>query len=228
VVNPVIVALDMPTLEEAQGLAGSLVEVVGGFKVGMELLMAAGPVAIESIAAMGLPVFADAKLHDIPNTVRRAASRIKAAGARWVTVHAAGGRQMMEAALAGMGGEGVLGVTMLTSLRQADLESIGVPALASDYVVGLSSLAAEAGAEGVICSPEEIRWVKAKEPSLQVFTPGVRPETAAVDDQKRVASPERARADGADYLVIGRPITRARSPVEAARQITAAIGPFES
>lgn len=225
--NPVIVALDVPTLEEAEGLASSLLEVVGGFKVGMELLMSAGPAAIESIAAVGLPVFADAKLHDIPNTVQRAASLIKAAGARWVTVHASGGRTMIEAAVEGMEGQGVLGVTMLTSLDQTDLDSIGVSAAASYYVVGLSSLAADAGAEGVICSPEEIRTVKAKEPSLQVFTPGVRPETSAVDDQKRVATPERARADGADYLVIGRPITHSPDPPEAARQITAAIDRFE-
>jgi orotidine-5'-phosphate decarboxylase len=228
VVNPIIVALDVSTLEEAEEMARSLVEEVGGFKVGMELLMAAGPEAIESIASLGLPVFADAKLHDIPNTVQRAVSRIKRAGARWVTAHAAGGREMLEAAMSGMGGAGVLGVTMLTSMDQTDLESIGVAALASDYVVGLASLAADAGAEGVICSPEEIRRVKAKEPSLQVFTPGVRPETSAVDDQKRVATPEEARADGADYLVIGRPIIRAPSPIEAARQITASISPFES
>jgi orotidine-5'-phosphate decarboxylase len=227
-VNPIIVALDVPTLEEAEKLAGSLVDEVGGFKVGMELLMAAGPVPIQRIAAMGHPVFVDAKLHDIPNTTQRAASRVKAAGARWVTVHASGGREMMEAAVAGMGGDGVLGVTMLTSLGQADLASIGVPSMASDYVVSLSSLAAQAGAEGVVCSAEEIRRVKDKEPTLQFFVPGVRPETSADDDQKRVATPEKARADGADYLVIGRPITRARDPVEAARQIGAAIGRFES
>jgi orotidine-5'-phosphate decarboxylase len=227
VVNPIIVALDVPTLEEAKTLARSLVVEVGGFKVGMELLMGAGHAAVETIATLGKPVFVDAKLHDIPNTVERAATRIKAAGARWVTVHAPGGKDMMEAAVAGMDGEGVLAVTMLTSLSQADLESIGVPTLASDHVVALASLAADSGTEGVVCSPEEIRRVKDKEPSLVVFTPGVRPAASDVEDQKRVATPEQARSDGADFLVIGRPITRAADPVTAARDIATAIRRFE-
>ena len=222
--NPIIVALDVPTLDEAIALADSLVDEVGGFKVGMELMMGEGPAAIENIAAKGSPVFVDAKLHDIPNTVERAATRIKAAGARWVTVHASGGEDMMEAAVRGMGGTGVLAVTMLTSLSQADLESTGVPALASDHVVSLASLAAGSGTEGVVCSPEEVGRVKDKEPSLILFTPGVRPASSEHDDQKRVATPERARADGADFLVIGRPITRATNPVTAARKIAAAIG----
>lgn len=225
--NPIIVALDLPGLEEAKTLARSLVDEVGGFKVGMELLMGAGPAAVGAIATLGKPVFVDAKLHDIPNTVERAATRIKSAGARWVTVHAAGGKDMMEAAVEGMGGDGVLAVTMLTSLSQVDLESIGVPALASDYVVTLASLAADSGTEGVVCSHEEIRRVKDKEPSLAVFTPGLRPVASDVDDQKRVASPEQARSDGADFLVIGRPITRAADPVTAARNIATAIGRFE-
>jgi len=227
-VNPIIVALDLPRLEEAKTLARSLVDDVGGFKVGMELLMGAGPAAIEAIATLGKPVFVDAKLHDIPNTVERAATRIKSAGARWVTVHATGGEEMMQAAVEGMGGDGVLAITMLTSLSQADLESIGVPALASDYVVALASLAADSRAEGVVCSAEEIRRVKDKEPSLAVFTPGLRPAASDIDDQKRVATPEQARADGANFLVIGRPITRAADPVTAVRNIASAIGRFES
>jgi orotidine-5'-phosphate decarboxylase len=224
VVNPIIVALDVPTMGEAIALADSLVDEVGGFKVGMELMMGEGPAAIETIAARGSPVFVDAKLHDIPNTVERAATRIKGAGARWVTVHASGGEGMMQAAVRGMGGSGVLAVTMLTSLSQADLESTGVPAPASDHVVSLASLAAGSGTEGVVCSPEEVGRVKDKEPSLFVFTPGVRPASSEHDDQKRVATPERAIADGADFLVIGRPITRAANPVAAAREIAAAIG----
>jgi len=226
-VNPIIVALDLPGLEEAKTLARSLVDEVGGFKVGMELLMGAGSAAVGAIATLGKPVFVDAKLHDIPNTVERAATRIKSAGARWVTVHATGGKKMMEAAVEGMGGDGVLAVTMLTSLSQVDLESIGVPALASDYVVSLASLAADSGTEGVVCSPEEIRRVKDKEPSLAVFTPGLRPAASDVDDQKRVATPEQARSDGADFLVIGRPVTRAADPVTAVRNIATAIGRFE-
>jgi orotidine-5'-phosphate decarboxylase len=226
-VNPLIVALDVPNLGEAVTLARSLQDEVGGFKVGMELLMGAGPEAIETIAAMDRPVFVDAKLHDIPNTVERAARRIRAAGARWVTVHASGGREMMDAAVSGMEGNGVLAVTMLTSLSQSDLESIGVSRLGTNYVVSLASLAADAKTEGVVCSPVEIRKVKDKEPTLLVFAPGVRPATSGADDQKRVATPEQARADGADFLVIGRPITRAGDPVAAARDIATAIGLFE-
>lgn len=223
--NPVLVALDVPTLDEARHLARDLVDHVGGFKVGMELLMGSGPRAIEAIAGIGKPVFADAKLHDIPNTVERAASRVSSAGARWVTVHAAGGQQMMEAARVGMGGQGVLAVTMLTSLSSSDLAGLGIGDLADGYVTRLAKIASAAGAEGVVCSPGEIRNVKESQPGLKVFTPGVRPGGSPADDQKRVATPEAARADGADFLVIGRPITQAPDPAAAAREIAGAISP---
>lgn len=224
--NRILVALDLPELDEARELARSLADEVGGFKVGMELLMGAGPEAIETIAGLGRPVFADAKLHDIPNTVGRAAGRIKDAGARWVTVHAAGGQEMIAAATEGMGGEGVLAVTMLTSLVPSDLAEIGVNLDAEDYVTGLAVIAASSGAEGIVCSPAEISAVKAKEPGLKIFTPGVRPTGSPTDDQRRVATPERARADGADYLVVGRPITRSEDPAGVARQIAASIAAF--
>ncbi|HJS71968.1 MAG TPA: orotidine-5'-phosphate decarboxylase [Acidimicrobiia bacterium] len=222
-VNPVIVALDVSGLDEALELAGRLHEEVGGFKVGMELLMASGPVAIASIGDLGRPVFVDAKLHDIPNTVERAAARIRAAGARWVTIHASGGKEMAQAAVSGMQGEGVLAVTMLTSLGEEDLAGIGVNTGLTEYVTGMAGLAAAAGVEGVVCSPGEIREVKSAQPGLKVFTPGVRPEDSTRDDQKRVATPGGAVADGADYLVIGRPITRAPDPVAAAREIVASL-----
>lgn len=224
-VTRVLVALDVPALEDAEGLARRLGDAVDGFKVGMELLMGSGPTAIEAIAATGKPVFVDAKLHDIPNTVGRAANRIKAAGARWVTVHASGGAEMIAAATAGMGGQGVLAVTMLTSLSEADLGDIGVNASPSSYVRNLAGLSHRAGVEGVVCSPGEIAVVKGAHPDLKVFTPGIRPEGVSSDDQKRVATPERAVADGADYLVIGRPITRSDDPVDAARRITASLEP---
>ena len=223
-VTRVLVALDVPALEEAEGLARRLGETVDGFKVGMELLMASGPAAIEVIAAIGKPVFADAKLHDIPNTVGRAATRIKAAGARWLTVHASGGREMIAAATTGMGGQGVLGVTMLTSLSESDLGDIGVEVSPTSYVRDMAGLSFRAGAEGVVCSPREIAIVKRAHPGLKVFSPGIRPEGSANHDQKRVATPERAVSDGADYLVIGRPITRSDDPVGAARRITASLG----
>jgi orotidine-5'-phosphate decarboxylase len=222
-VNPIIVALDFPTLAEAEAMAGRLADEVGGFKVGMELLMSAGPTAIETIAALGRPVFADAKLHDIPNTVERSARRIKDAGARWVTIHAAGGVEMAEAAARGMEGEGVLAVTLLTSLSAQDLPAIGVTTELGEYVSRLAAIGQEAGVEGLVCSPSEIGLVKRVQPGLKVFTPGVRPQESTTDDQKRVATPERAVADGADYLVIGRPITRAPDPVAATREIVASI-----
>jgi orotidine-5'-phosphate decarboxylase len=168
-------------------------------------------------------VFADAKLHDIPNTVERSARRIREAGARWVTIHAAGGVEMAQAAVSGMGGEGVLAVTLLTSLGAEDLPSIGVTAGVAEYVSTMASIGHAAGVEGVVCSPGEIGLVKRAQPGLKVFTPGVRPLESTRDDQKRVATPERAIADGADYLVIGRPITRAQDPVGSTREIVASI-----
>lgn len=222
-VNPIIVALDVPSLEEATRLAELLRGEVGGFKVGMELLMGAGPRAIESVAALGSPVFVDAKLHDIPNTVERAAARIKDAGARWVTVHASGGRDMIEAANAGMGNRGVLAVTVLTSLADDDLSELGIGDTLSGQVLRMAQLGAAASVEGVVCSPDEVRAVKQGGWGLKVFTPGVRPSVTSTDDQKRTATPEEAIIDGADHLVIGRPITRADDPMESARKIAASI-----
>lgn len=226
-VNRIIVALDVPTLDEANRLATDLAPVVGGFKVGMELLMGVGPLAIETIAVHDKPVFVDAKLHDIPNTVERAAAQIRAAGARWVTAHAGGGIDMIHAANTAMGGTGVLVVTMLTSLSASDLPTVGIDAGIEDHVVDMARLAAKASAEGVVCSPAEVRAVKMAEPGLDVFTPGVRPGTSKNDDQKRVATPEAARADGADYLVVGRPITGSADPVVSAREIASSIAAFD-
>lgn len=219
----VLVALDVPSLGQAEALASDLLDVVDGFKVGMELLMASGPTAIESISSLGKPVFADAKLHDIPNTVERAAGRIRAAGARWVTAHAAGGEEMISAANSGMEGEGVLGVTMLTSLSAGDLAATLVDATPADYVAVMASLSSQAGAEGVICSPAEIATVRHRTPGMKVFTPGVRLRDESSDDQRRVDTPEKAAAKGADYLVIGRPITRAEHPAAKAREIVASV-----
>jgi orotidine-5'-phosphate decarboxylase len=222
-VNPIIVALDMADLDDATRLAKELRDEVGGFKVGLELLTSAGPVAITTLADIGAPVFADVKLHDIPNTVGRAAARIASAGARWITVHGAGGIEMIEAANQGMGGSGVLVVTVLTSLSDDDLVSVGVSDSVSAQVNRLSSLAGRAGAEGVVCSPHEVLSVREVSKTLVIFTPGVRPVDVGAHDQKRVATPEMALKAGADWLVIGRPITSARDPVSAAREIAASL-----
>lgn len=219
----IIVALDVPEIGRAADLAGNLVDVVDGFKVGLELIMGEGPAAISRIADYGLPVFADAKLHDIPNTVESATARLAAAGARWVTVHASGGTEMMEAAISGMGEQGVLAVTVLTSLDHEGLVSIGVGEGMLEQVLRLVELGVSAGVEGVVSSPNEASPIKSRHPELLLFTPGVRPAGAGRDDQSRVTTPAEASKAGADYLVVGRPITRAPDPGEAAREIASSI-----
>lgn len=204
-------------------MAGQVSDHVAGFKVGLELLTGVGPRAIEAIADLGKPVFADAKLHDIPNTVEGATARLAAAGARWVTIHASGGAEMIEAAITGMDGQGVLAVTVLTSLDDEGLVSIGVREGMLEQVLRLVELSASAGVEGVVSSPHEATTIKSSHPELLLFTPGVRPTGALRDDQSRVTTPAEALEAGADYLVIGRPITRAPDPGVAAREIASSI-----
>lgn len=222
-VSPVLVALDFSELGRALSVARQVAPHVGGFKVGLELLMSEGPLAISRIAEVGLPVFADAKLHDIPNTVAGAARSLGRHGPRWVTVHP-GGRAMIEAAVEALaestdGEGGILVVTVLTSLAPDDLTEIGVDRSVSEQVAGMARLASAAGAEGAVCAPSESALVRATAPDLTVVTPGVRPAGAPGGDQKRHSTPAAARAAGADWLVIGRPITAAPDPVEAARLI---------
>ena len=229
VANPVLVALDVPTSDEAFGLASLLKEHVGGFKVGLELLMGPGPDTVRRIAEFGLPIFCDVKLHDIPNTVRNASRQLGALGARWITVHSSGGEAQLEAAVeglsAGAGGRlaGVLGVTVLTSLSAHDLEQIGVGDGTENQVERLTRLTAAAGAEGVICSPVDLPIVTAAGPGLLKVTPGIRPTGVGVDDHARPATPDAAIAAGADYLVVGRAITLAADPVAAASDIVRSI-----
>ena len=227
--NPILVALDVPTAEEAVRLAQAVAPHVGGFKVGLELLMGPGPATVGALAQLGKPVFADAKLHDIPNTVRAAAEALGRMGARWVTVHASGGRAQLEAAAEGLergaGNRpvGVLAVTVLTSLDDADLAQVGIAGTAGRQTSRLAKLAAASGAEGVICSPKELGVVASVASELLKVTPGIRLRDTP-DDQKRVTTPEEAIARGANYLVIGRPITRADDPTEAAARMAAALG----
>jgi orotidine-5'-phosphate decarboxylase len=226
-VNRIVVALDFPDIESARVMAEVLAPDVAGFKVGLELVAGEGPSAITEIARVGRPVFADMKLHDIPNTVAGATRRIADAGARWVTVHASGGAGMMEAAVEAMGATGgVLAVTVLTSLSEADLEATGMNAGLESQVVGLAELAAKAGVEGLVCAPTDVAAVRSKGIEQTIFTPGIR-VGAAHDDQKRVGTPAEAVSAGADYIVIGRPITRAADPGAAAREITASLAGLE-
>jgi orotidine-5'-phosphate decarboxylase len=231
---PIIVALDVPTAEEAVRLARSVSEAVGGFKIGLELLMGPGPGLIGVLAGLGKPVFVDAKLHDIPNTVGRAARQLGLAGARWVTAHAAGGTDMLSAAVEGLtsgarsGPAGILAITVLTSLNDAMLAHSGIPVSAGKLTSKRAKVAHEAGVEGVVCSVKELGVVNDVAPGLLKVTPGIRLEGGAEDDQQRVATPSEAIRRGADLLVIGRPITRSPDPRSAAAEIARIVQGFTS
>ena len=220
-VSRVLVALDVPEGDRALELATLLRPQVGGFKVGLELLMGEGPGIVTRVADLGAPVFVDAKLHDIPNTVAGAIRRLGALGPRWITVHSSGGEEMVRAAVEGLaessgGRAGVLAITVLTSLDAQGLVSVGVGRSLGDQAEAMSRLAAGAGAEGVVCAVPEASRVKALGLGLTVVTPGIRPVGSDKGDQRRVATPGRAMMAGADLLVVGRPITAAPDPLAAA------------
>lgn len=226
--NPIFVALDTPDLDRALALAGAVKPYVGGLKVGLEFVTAQGPQGISRIVALGLPVFADVKFHDIPNTVAGAARALGESGADIFNVHASGGEAMMRAALDAAGKfhprPKVIAVTVLTSLADADLEAVGQEAPAAAQVTRLARLTKTSGLDGVVCSPKEIALVReACGPDFLIVTPGVRPSGAALGDQRRVMTPAEAMAAGADILVIGRPITGAADPSAAARAIAEEI-----
>lgn len=215
--NPIIVALDVPALDDAVALAGGIGDAVGAFKVGLELYSAEGPAAVRAIG--GVPVFLDLKLHDIPNTVASAVRALKPLGVSLVTVHSLGGRAMLEAANEAKSAERILGVTILTSMSDEDLCEVGLPR-AAEAVPRLAALARDAGCDGVVCAPTDLAAVRAVcPPPFLVVTPGVRPAGASADDQSRTATPRAALHAGADCLVIGRPITRAADPRAAALAI---------
>jgi orotidine-5'-phosphate decarboxylase len=218
--NPIVVALDVPTLDEATELAIALSHLVGYLKIGLELFTAHGPDAVRAIAAHA-PVFLDLKLHDIPNTVARTAERIAELGVSLMTVHASGGPSMIESAVRALDGSGtrLLAVTVLTSLADDELATIGQPD-AAEQVPRLALMAAKAGADGIVCAPTDVGPLRGSLPSSTLLvTPGIRPATATGDDQARIATPEQALSEGADLLVIGRPITRAEDPAAATRAI---------
>ena len=222
-----LVALDLPTAEEAVRLAERLAPHVGGFKVGLELLMGPGPAIVAAIRRFGKPVFADAKLADIPNTVEAAARQLGALGARWVSVHACGGLDMIRAAVAGLsegarGNEtGVLAVTVLTSLDGAAWRRSASRAPSASRPPVWPGWRPRQGPKGVVCAVRELGDVGQVPPACLRVTPGIRPTGADPDDQARVATPAEAVKRGADLLVIGRPITRAKDPVAAAKAINA-------
>ncbi len=227
--NPVFVALDTPSLDRARELAQLLKPHVGGVKIGLEFYGANGPEGVRAVVATGIPVFLDLKLHDIPNTVAGAMKALAPLGAAIVNVHASGGAAMMRAAADAAGKTELraklIAVTVLTSLEDRDLPDVGLSGTALAQAVRLAILAKASGLDGVVCSPHEIAAVRAAcGRGFLIVTPGVRPAGGDLGDQKRVMTPLEAVQAGADILVIGRPITAAPDPVEAARRIAAELG----
>jgi len=222
--NRLIAAVDAPGQAEAEALIARLAGVPGWLKLGLELFCAEGPAIVAGCVARGHRVMLDLKLHDIPETVARAAARVATLGAELVTVHAGGGRAMLEAAVRSAGATRVLAVTVLTSLDDADLAQIGAQGPVRELVVKRAGLAIAAGCAGVVASPHEIEAVRAiAPPGFLIVTPGVRPAGADAGDQKRVMTPREARAAGADLVVVGRPLRDARDPAAAARAIVAEL-----
>ena len=222
--NPIFVAIDTPSLERAKLLADQVRANAGGVKLGLEFFSANGPAGVAAILELGIPVFLDVKLHDIPNTVAKAVEALAPLKPAVLTVHAAGGRAMLEAAKAAApAGTKVVAVTVLTSLDRDDLRSIGMSSEPREQVERLAELARSAGLDGIVCSGAEVAVARAKWPDGFFVVPGVRPAGGDMSDQKRVVTPRQALDDGASILVIGRPITAAADPATALRDIAAAL-----
>jgi len=221
--NPVYLALDVPQLEAAKAMAERVKAHVGGFKLGLEFFCAHGHHGVHEIAHVGLPIFLDLKFHDIPNTVAGAMQAIHVLEPAIVTVHAGGGRAMLEdAKAAAANGTKVVGVTLLTSLNERDLKRTGVEGTAHAQVMRLAELAQSAGLDGIVCSGHEVAAVHKQWKDGFFVVPGLRMNGNHAD-QKRVVTPRQARDHGASVLVVGRPISRAEDPVEAARTIEATL-----
>jgi orotidine-5'-phosphate decarboxylase len=217
------VALDFTDEDQAMKLVDGLGDTCQWFKVGMELYYAAGNHVVQQLRDRGFNVFLDLKLHDIPNTVAGAVRSATQAGASLLTIHASGGAAMMTAAAdaaAAPGSPRLLAVTVLTSMDASELAGVGITASPADQVLRLARLARASGIDGMVCSAEEVAMLrKETSPDTLLVIPGIRPAGTAVGDQKRVATPGQAMADGASMLVVGRPITRAADPAAAAHAI---------
>ncbi len=229
----ILVALDTTDLAVAKGWARATKGEVAGVKLGLEFFNARGPAGVAEVAALGAPLFLDLKFHDIPNTVAGAVRAVAPLQPMILNLHASGGAAMMRAALdaahdsaarLGVTAPKLIAVTVLTSLNDEDLAEVGQPSAASDQVRRLAALTQRCGLDGVVCSPHEIGVLRRDLGNgFLLVTPGVRPSWAAAGDQKRVMEPRQAVEAGADYLVIGRPITSAADPAEAACRIAAEI-----
>ena len=223
-----IVALDLPSRSEALSAIERLAGRVGAFKVGLELFVREGPALVETILKRGEQVFLDLKLHDIPNTVAGAVRSACSLGVHMLTLHAAGGRRMLESAREAANASSrpplLLAVTALTSLSTEEIRSIGVPDAAGLWVERLAGIAIQSGMGGLVTSPLEVSHLRARTgPDVKLVTPGIRPAGLAAQDQSRIAEPGSAILAGADYLVVGRPILKAPDPAEAASRIVAEI-----
>jgi len=223
--NPVFLALDLPRLDAAEALARKVAGHIGGLKLGLEFFCAHGHHGVLELHKVGLPIFLDLKLHDIPNTVASAMQAIHMLEPAIVTVHAAGGRAMMEDAKAAAGENcKVVAVTVLTSLDDGDLAATGVNSNAHDQALRLADLAHQAGLDGIVCSGQEVGAIRRQWKDGYFVVPGLRPDTGKPSgDQKRTVTPREARDAGASVLVIGRPISRAEDPLAAARAIEATL-----
>jgi orotidine-5'-phosphate decarboxylase len=229
----ILVALDTTDLAVAKNWARATRGVAAGIKLGLEFFNARGPAGIAEVAELGAPLFLDLKFHDIPNTVAGAVRAVAPLKPMILNLHASGGAAMMRAALdaardsaarLGVAPPKLIAVTILTSLSDADLAEVGQPSGALDQVRRLAALTQACGLDGVVCSPHEIATLRRDlGPDFLLVIPGVRPSWAAAGDQKRVMEPRQAMEAGADYLVIGRPITGAADPAEAARRIATEI-----
>lgn len=222
---PIAVALDAPDLDTAAHWASLVTPYVSTLKIGLELYLRYGPDVVASVrGARGVDVFLDLKLNDIPATVRGAARAVAKVRPELLTVHAAAGAAAIRAAVQALPQTMIVGVTVLTSLDDADLADIGLSGPVRDAVLRLATLAVGAGARGLVCSPREVAAVRAEVgPDVTLITPGVRPPGQANDDQARVATPQEALRAGADLLVIGRPITGSADPGAAAAALGAAL-----
>ena len=222
--GPIFVAIDTPDLERARSVATKVRNHVGGIKLGLEFFCANGRHGVREMAELGLPIFLDLKLHDIPNTVGKAIQSLRPLEPAILTVHAAGGRAMMEdAKAAAPNGTKVVAVTVLTSLDRDDLGATGIAGDAHGQVERLTALARESGLDGVVCSGSEVAAARKLWPDGFLVVPGVPPADSQAGDQKRVMTPRKALDAGASILVIGRPITQARDPDHAARAIEATL-----
>ncbi len=224
----IIVALDYPDEKSALALASKLDPRMCGLKVGKELYTATGPELVGNLRDSGFEIFLDLKFHDIPATVAGACLAAAELGVSMIDVHALGGRAMMRAAREALGTAGetpkLLAVTLLTSMNSSDMADVGLGGSPEDAVLRLARLAQDCGMDGVVCSAREIAAVRRQcGKNFMLVTAGIRPAGAGVDDQARVATPRAAIAGGADYLVIGRPVTRAPDPLAALRAINAEI-----